>query len=58
VQYLWEVKMRKRWMEILAPLLAPLFRLNHDWLMQEGAVGLARRLHVALPAVRNTVLRS
>jgi len=56
VQYLWEVSTRKRWMEILAPLLAPLFRLNHDWLMQEGAAGLAQRLHVAPPTVRNAVL--
>jgi hypothetical protein len=57
VQYLWEVSLRKRWMEFLAPLLAPLFQLNHDWLMQEGAAGLARRLYVAPPTVRNTVLR-
>ena len=56
VQYLWEVSTRRRWMQIFAPLLAPLFRLNHDWLMQEGAAGLARRLGVAPPPVQNSLL--
>jgi uncharacterized protein YndB with AHSA1/START domain len=43
VRYDWQVQTRKRWMQALAPLLAPLFRANHDWLMQAGAAGLARR---------------
>jgi uncharacterized protein YndB with AHSA1/START domain len=51
VQYLWQVATRKRWMRLLAPLLNPLFRLNHDWLMDEGAQGLARHLGVAAPRV-------
>jgi len=44
VRYLWEVETRKRPMQRLAPLLAPLFRLSQDWLMQEGANGLAEVL--------------
>lgn len=56
VHYLWEVQTRKRWMRLLAPALAPLFRLNHDWLMREGALGLARRLCVTPPRVRNRSL--
>jgi hypothetical protein len=43
---------------MVARLLAPLFRLNHDWLMQEGAARLAQRLFVAPPRVRITVLRN
>jgi uncharacterized protein YndB with AHSA1/START domain len=56
VQYLWEVSTRKRWMRLLAPVLAPLFRRNHDWLMQDGAAGLARHLNTSPPRVRNAVL--
>lgn len=56
VQYLWEVELRKRWMQRLAPLLAPLFRLNHDWLMRNGAIGLAHRLRTTRPVVRNATL--
>jgi uncharacterized protein YndB with AHSA1/START domain len=52
VEYLWQVTLRKRWMRALAPLLRPLFRLNHDWLMENGARGLARHLGVAPPALR------
>lgn len=44
IEYLWQVELRKRWMQRLSPLLAPLFRLNHDWLMDNGARGLAARL--------------
>jgi uncharacterized protein YndB with AHSA1/START domain len=47
VRYDWQVHTRKRWMRALAPLLAPLYRVNHDWLMQAGAAGLARRAGAA-----------
>ncbi len=53
VDYRWQVVTRKRWMRVLAPLLAPLFRLNHDWLMDAGAQGLARCLGVAAPQVEH-----
>jgi uncharacterized protein YndB with AHSA1/START domain len=48
VQYLWQVTLRKRWMRLLAPLLRPLFRWNHDWLMDNGMQGLARQLGAPL----------
>lgn len=57
VQYLWQVRTRKRWMNLLAPLLAPLFRLNHDWLMDSGAQGLARHLGVPTPRVQHSAAK-
>jgi uncharacterized protein YndB with AHSA1/START domain len=53
VEYLWEVTARKAWMRALTPLLAPLFRLNHDWLMAAGAHGLAARLNVTAPRIEH-----
>jgi Polyketide cyclase / dehydrase and lipid transport len=44
VTYLWRVELRQRWMRWLAPLLAPLFRWNHQQLMRAGGAGLARHL--------------
>jgi len=44
VSYRWEVDLRKRWMRIAAPLLAPLFAWNHHRVMRAGARGMARRL--------------
>lgn len=44
VRYDWNVRTTIRWMNILAPLAAPLFRWNHDTIMREGAKGLARKL--------------
>jgi hypothetical protein len=38
----------KRWMNALAPLLAPVFAWNHDQVMAEGGRGLARHLGVTL----------
>ena len=54
VRYLWTVKTNKAWMNLLAPLLRPVFNWNHDRLMEEAGTGLARtlgctRLPVALP---------
>ena len=44
VTYLWRVELGKRWMRWLAPMLAPLFRWNHDAVMRAGGIGLARYL--------------
>jgi carbon monoxide dehydrogenase subunit G len=44
VTYLWRVELTKPWMRWLAPLLAPLFRWNHDGVMRSGSQGLARYL--------------
>ena len=44
VTYLWRVELKKPWMRTLAPLLAPVFRWNHDGLMRAGGAGLTRYL--------------
>jgi hypothetical protein len=44
VTYLWRVELRKPWMRALAPVLASVFRWNHDGLMRAGGAGLARYL--------------
>lgn len=47
-EYEWSVATGKRWMNALAPLLAPAFRWNHGAVMREGGRGLARHLGVEL----------
>ncbi len=44
VTYVWRVRLVKRWMRWLAPLLAPVFRWNHDGVMRAGEAGLQRHL--------------
>lgn len=44
VRYEWRVRTKKRWMMLLEPVARPLFRWNHDKIMEWGAVGLARYL--------------
>ena len=44
VTYVWRVEVGKRWMRWLAPLLAPVFRWNHDAVMRAGESGLRRHL--------------
>ena len=44
VRFEWGVRTTRRWMNALAPLLRPLFEWNHDWIMRQGGIGLARRL--------------
>jgi len=48
VTYLWIVSTEKTWMNLLAPLLAPVFAWNHDQVMLAGGKGLARHLGVSL----------
>lgn len=35
---------RAAWMRYAAPLMAPVFRWNHEGVMRGGALGLARQL--------------
>lgn len=42
--YLWRVELTQPWMRRWAPLLAPVFRWNHDSVMRSGEQGLARHL--------------
>lgn len=44
VTYVWRVRLVKRWMRWLAPLLAPLFRWNHEGVMRAGEAGLQQYL--------------
>jgi hypothetical protein len=44
VNYRWEVDLRKRWMRLAEPLLAPLFAWNHHCVMRAGARGMAQHL--------------
>lgn len=50
VTYEWNVRTPKTWMNVLAPIAAPVFRWNHDRIMAAGGRGLARRLGVTLEA--------
>lgn len=49
VTYVWRVRVVKRWMRWLAPLLAPVFRWNHDVVMRAGEGGLRRYLREPEP---------
>jgi uncharacterized protein YndB with AHSA1/START domain len=44
VRYTWELVLHTRWMRLAAPLMAPIFRWNHEGVMRGGQRGLARYL--------------
>lgn len=48
VLFEWRVGTTRRWMNALAPVARPIFRWSHDWVMRQGARGLARRLGAEL----------
>lgn len=48
VRYEWHVCSRRRWMNLSAPLLRPLFIRNHALVMNQGGAGLARHLGARL----------
>ena len=50
VHYAWRVRTTRWWMNLLAPLARPAFRWNHDYVMHNGAVGLAKLLGAELLA--------
>ena len=43
-RYTWRVELTRPWMRVMAPMLAPVFRWNHNGVMRAGAEGLARHL--------------
>ena len=47
VQYDWQVKTTKAWMNLFAPIARPIFAWNHDKVMESGYVGLKKRLENA-----------
>lgn len=44
VTFYWDVQTSGFWMNLLAPLLKPLFAWNHNWVMKQGERGLAQQL--------------
>ena len=50
VLYEWNVHTTTAWMNLIAPIAAPVFRWNHDYVMHGGGEGLAKRLGVRLLA--------
>lgn len=48
IEYIWDVRTTRWWMNALAPLARRLFSWNHDRVMDWGRSGLARRLEVAV----------
>ncbi|MCU0919516.1 MAG: SRPBCC family protein [Burkholderiaceae bacterium] len=55
VTYVWRVELTNPWMRCLTPLLAPLFRWNHESVMRAGGAGLARYLGTAPLASAHSV---
>jgi carbon monoxide dehydrogenase subunit G len=47
VRYDWEVTTAGAWMNMMSPLLGPMFRWNHGLVMADGARGLSRYLAAA-----------
>ena len=48
--YSWDVSTTRAWMNRLAPLARPAFAWNHDYVMRQGAHGLATQLGTELVA--------
>jgi hypothetical protein len=48
ILYTWDVRTTKSWMNLMAPLMRPMFEWNHGQVMHEGAIGLAKRLNAVL----------
>jgi uncharacterized protein YndB with AHSA1/START domain len=46
----WRVRTTRAWMNLLGPLARPAFTWNHDRVMTQGGIGLARELGVRLLA--------
>jgi uncharacterized protein YndB with AHSA1/START domain len=44
VRYTWRLDVNRPWMKLAAPLMAPVFRWNHEGVMCGGAKGLASHL--------------
>jgi hypothetical protein len=50
VVYDWRVRTTQSWMNVMGPIARPAFAWNHDLVMRQGGVGLARELGVTLIA--------
>ena len=50
VVYEWNVATTTAWMNLIGPIVRPIFEWNHDWVMRNGGEGLARWLGCRLLA--------
>jgi uncharacterized protein YndB with AHSA1/START domain len=50
VVYEWNVRTTRPWMNLLTPILRPVFAWNHDYVMRNGGEGIARLLGCRLLA--------
>jgi hypothetical protein len=48
ILYDWRIRTTKRWMNVFGPLPRPAFVWNHDVVMRQGGIGLARKLGARL----------
>ncbi|MDQ7976229.1 SRPBCC family protein [Paraburkholderia sp. SARCC-3016] len=53
VRYEWRVHTRRGWMNVFAPLARPFFQWNHDFVMREGGISLARLLDARLVSIEH-----
>ncbi|HEY3597485.1 MAG TPA: SRPBCC family protein [Paraburkholderia sp.] len=53
VHYEWRVRTKRGWMNLLAPFARPFFQWNHDFVMREGGVSLARLLNARLVSIEH-----
>lgn len=44
VTFYWDVRAEKPLVKLLSPILKPLFRWNHDWVMKVGETGLQQEI--------------
>jgi uncharacterized protein YndB with AHSA1/START domain len=51
VLYEWNVHTTRAWMNLLTPIARPIFAVNHDYVMRNGGVGIAKLLGVPLLAI-------
>jgi hypothetical protein len=51
VLYEWNVRTTRPWMNLLSPIGRPIFAVNHDYVMRNGGVGIAKLLGVPLLAI-------
>jgi hypothetical protein len=51
VVYEWNVRTTKAWMNALAPVAKGAFKSNHDYVMRNGGVGIAKLLGARLLAL-------
>ena len=53
-RYDWNVRTTKWWMNLLAPIAGPIFKWNHNVIMNWGAQGLAKRLNSNVVVARES----